>query len=324
MSKYLDKMLSGRQQIDAVFISHLHADHVNGLEYLLDRIHVRYFFLPQLTDDQLAEAILYNYYSDAHGSSRLNRFILDLWNEDNQKRGTRIVRVSPYNEETDGFSEALDLLDEKLISKVIKSGTSLTVGKSWFYMPYNPTVSEDNDKSFLDYIKENLGIKSTLSPAELPDLVEKYGTQKIRNIYRLYFGSDHNAYSMALFSGIFEPEHVRVCESCLDPTPYRTTETPNCLYTGDFDCSRYFKDLKSAFNHLWDDIKSVQIPHHGSKSNFHPGLYSRSVRGFVCVGEQNKYHHPDLKTILGVLEQGCLPVFVTERESSMKEYEYLV
>ena len=39
-------------KIDAIFISHLHEDHVNGLEYLLDYCQVHRLFLPLLTNDE--------------------------------------------------------------------------------------------------------------------------------------------------------------------------------------------------------------------------------------------------------------------------------
>ena len=45
-----DSRDGGKMVIDAVFISHLHADHINGLEYLLKKVDVKYksqFFRPQ-------------------------------------------------------------------------------------------------------------------------------------------------------------------------------------------------------------------------------------------------------------------------------------
>ncbi len=49
MHNYLDpKKNNVNPNIDAVFISHFHEDHINGLEYLLNNYNVKTLFLPQL------------------------------------------------------------------------------------------------------------------------------------------------------------------------------------------------------------------------------------------------------------------------------------
>ena len=47
MKDYLDSFLpkgKTKKQIEAVFISHFHADHINGLQYLRENAEVKYLF----------------------------------------------------------------------------------------------------------------------------------------------------------------------------------------------------------------------------------------------------------------------------------------
>jgi beta-lactamase superfamily II metal-dependent hydrolase len=39
--------------------------------------------------------------------------------------------------------------------------------------------------------------------------------------------------------------------------------------------------------------------------------------GFVSVGEKNKYHHPNIDTLINIHKQGCHPMVVTEDLSTM-------
>ena len=62
MKDYINSFLPTRSKatIEAVFISHLHDDHINGLQHLIDRANVKKMFLPQFNPNQLFEIIFYN------------------------------------------------------------------------------------------------------------------------------------------------------------------------------------------------------------------------------------------------------------------------
>ena len=318
MASYLDKWLYGRPRIDAVFISHLHDDHVNGLEHLLTHTNVRYLFLPQMTPDMLCEAIVYNSINGRGPSGRINEFIIELWRRSESNQRTRIVQINPPQGESGEF----ELTGDGSIGSMIESGTRLLVGKRWMYIPYNPPIDQENDYmgGFYQFFKEMIKVEAFYLE-DLPGIVRKIGTKKCREIYEKYFGPDHNAYSMTVFSGNRRwPEWIRVQE----PWVYRAFETPNCLYTGDFDANRLFNKLRDFYSPFWDDISSIQVPHHGSDNNYHPSLYGHAVRGFVSVGEQNRYHHPSLQTIMDIRDQGCCPLLVTERASTQREYQYII
>lgn len=97
MKNYLDSFLpkgKSQKQIEAVFISHFHADHINGLQDLLEKAMVKYLFLPQLTEEVLLEAFVYNFCLTGT-YNYTNRFLMNLYRGSakfgNEERQTKII-----------------------------------------------------------------------------------------------------------------------------------------------------------------------------------------------------------------------------------------
>ncbi len=290
------KKRKNNRVIDAVFISHLHDDHVNGLEYLLKYFKVKYLFLPQLKNDLLLEILLYNL---INRKSAINNLILELYNDDRPYFGeTRIIKVLPSNNEEVLNEENLrsyDIVTDTISGSII-SGTRIHFNREWLFIPYNPPAKTKRPEGFYEYFKNTLQI-GDFDFKKLPDIVKEIGVQKCRSTYKNYFRDNHNAYSMALFSGTLNPYNYRV--------------NPNCLFLGDYETAHVNK-LRLFFKPLWPTIRSLQVPHHGSKNNYTQDLYDFAIRGFISAGETNKYHHPSIDTLIGIKENYCKPIIVTE------------
>ena len=98
---YLDCFLpkgKNKKQIEAVFISHFHANHINGLQYLLENADVNYLFLPQVTENILLETLVHNLFK-TNTYSRVNSFIMSLFSGKLRLKGkkTKIIKVSYAN-----------------------------------------------------------------------------------------------------------------------------------------------------------------------------------------------------------------------------------
>lgn len=356
MKKYLESYLepkSGKKEIEAVFISHFHADHMNGLQYLLDQSKVKYLILPQLTEDVLIEAFVYNY-CQTGTYNRVNRFIEYLNEvskfEDGEGQRPRIIQVAEANDSLlpeDFNSEIFDnevfgleawdwrqntRMDLASLS-IVPSSTILHCGK-WLYIPFNSTVELRKRKELRRKLEEAFGENITINNiAEL--LKKKEGVQKCKEIYNKVFDNKHNGYSMTLFSGTMDlrrfiefdyhicPNNVR-CRRCHPryKNDCYVCWNPNFLYTGDFEPEHNIYDLMRFYNPVWQKIASIQVPHHGSKHNFDEELYEHPVRGIVSVGNSNPYNHPDIDTMAKIQDLGCIPVFVTEDESTRRVYRY--
>ncbi len=366
MNNYLDSYLTtidgNKKEIEAVFISHFHADHVNGLQYLLENANVKYLFIPQLTEDVLIEAIVYNFSTIGMDNST-NRYLVDLYKrinnsnvEDNKKReetkdkSTRIIQIpentgnlsteiSPNNipDNNDLSLQAWNPQNNNknidLCSENIPSGSILYCWK-WLYIPFNPMYKTNTLK---EELKKEFNKEITIET--LPQLLQqKKAVKKCKDIYRNVFGSQHNSYSMTLFSGIIDDHLFSASKNStqfLEITYYSKNNTnkhlkeynnANFLYTGDFEPKNNINDLKNFYNisFIWDNVSSIQAPHHGSILNYHDDLYTNRIRGLISVGNNNVYLHPDSETITKIANQGCLPIMVTEDKSSMKIYQYKI
>ena len=92
-----------------------------------------------------------------------------------------------------------------------------------------------------------------------------------------------------------------------------------CIYTGDSDF-----DITSYKNHLgklWNNVGTIQIPHHGSLDSFkidknHDKLPSHIAFPVSC-GEVNKYGHPSGKVLSLLCAERNYPFIVTEQCSTI-------
>ena len=330
MESYLKKFLhesspGHRMKIDAVFISHLHADHVNGLEYLLKNADVRYLILPQLTEEMKIEALVYNCIHSVRGEDRTDYLIPDLYNENGRYRDTKIIQVSfaEPGERINVEEEGVDL-SENLGISFVGSGRSFHFGSqtTWVYIPYNPLVKNVTYSDFIRRMNPFIGP----SIEDSSRLIRGH-VRDCKKIYEDCF-KNQNEYSMTLYSGLKNPQSnfglKRFCCHYCDcfESRYYHYDSPNCLYTGDFEPDEYIVDLKQFYNMLWGEIRSIQVPHHGSRKNYHPDLYEYAIRGFVSVGERNRYHHPSIDTLIKIHDNGCMPVIVTDSLSTIRIFQY--
>ena len=339
------------KEIEAVFISHFHADHINGLQYLLDHAEVKYVFIPQMTVEVLLEALFYNS-SLSNNYSHVNYFLTQLYQEDNYlgsgEEPTKIIRVDysddiavPVELSNNAFpydTVGLGAWDWKLgkivnldapETKILSPNTVLYFYK-WQYIPYNLKIEPEKADELKEELRKLFKAEPTIE--NLSSLLEKLGVKECAKIYKKVFGANKmNHISMTLFSGTLEkvsrcrckclPECVcyHHCD-CL--VPYRYCCNPNFLYTGDFEPEKNVKCMRDFYNKYWGIIASIQVPHHGSENNYEPELYTHPIRGIVSVGNGNTYHHPDIDTLVKIQNNGCCPVIVTEDKSSMKIYHY--
>lgn len=328
IEKRLDHLLHSVKvkdnHINVVFISHFHDDHINGLQYLLSKAKVDYLIIPQLTDEQMAEAILYNSF---HRSGRsINGFLGQLFAAGNNLENTIIVRIPQTDRSPIAINDAIVQFGQPFTIKgnIVFSPDFTT---DWLFIPYNPMVP---DIGFVAKLEAILGV-ANLNMADLPKLLTANSAKLgvIKGLYEKEFNGKHNSYSMALYSGNRDGASSR----CYTPTPYlchpsilelcRPFCSANAVYTGDMDAASV-KGMITYYDKLWETVGSIQVPHHGSFGNFTDILYHFPVRGFISVGNNNTYHHPSISTLIGMEQNYCQPVLVTEELSTMRTYCYEV
>ena len=316
-----------KKTIDAVFISHMHEDHVNGLIFLLENYNVRYLFLPQLNLGELLEVYVYN----SKKSNSVGNQLLSIFYANNQDvmtfRDTLVYKVPHSNE--DGLLQLeisendLNIQQNNHISHFSR-GMKIHYNRKWLFIPYNPprhTILNGERRSFYNYFRDILNGGKEFGINDIKSIVKKIGKRACKEVYKEYFGS-HNSYSMTLFSGavLSDIENYHNDYYYYIPWPHLPFNSPNCLYMGDFEAKDdvSLRNLRNFYNPIWESISSLQVPHHGSRNNHNPLLYNFARLGFISVGEKNRYHHPNVDTLIGIKEMYCEPILVTENLNTIK------
>lgn len=323
--------------IHALFISHFHADHINGIEFLLDYCHVEKIFFPLITDEHkslLKIKLLIEKNSDA--------FVFDFI--DNPKEAVKkllksqdppILIAVKWNEKNKDDDNRIGN-NEEFYDKIIPSGSDIVsmistkLYRLWEYVPYNfervnrlkelkkhdpfkstsfeelCSLLQDTDKN-----KRKLAIKT------MSDAYKKVSGDLNSNSMTLYSGMCNYKGEISIFQGARKKDYCLSCyvmDCCL---PYM--DNVGCLYTGDYDASKVnsFKGLMNKYNKYWDSIKFIQVPHHGAKGNFNSGFLEIDKYFVISVGLQNIYHHPSMQVVSEILLFGGELLIVTEDSRSI-------
>lgn len=346
MKDYINSFLPTKPKatIEAVFISHLHDDHINGLQHLLHRANVKKIFLPQFNSNQLFDSIFYN---AAYGArtDNSNNLVFSLINPTNTFTETTIIQVAEAIVDNNYQNVSRSIQDG--VSQTIASGTPMALSNGWVYIPFNPQSKTPN----FDKIKDQ-AIKETLQSlynnntnlyeqaTALAKFVKSCGVEQCKKLYKKMFGGIHNGQSMTLFSGLRNHDtNIKICSHPFTPTcnryqcpdgcdlfaelaKYKEDCIPtNFLYTGDYEAGENAKmeELSSFYTKIevWETICGLQIPHHGSRKNYAKELYNKRCYAIASAGTSNKFHHPNIDTLINIFHQGCKPFVVTEDKSTI-------
>lgn len=268
-------------RIDILFISHFHADHINGIEALCKRAHVKNVLIPFYNKEErlalLATTITKNNNINNDGLKRLiidpKTYFSDIG--DKEKK-TRVIEVIP-NSTSANKSYILD--DSEFNEKEIGSGSKVSLPNlTWEYIPYN---SENNER-FQTFLSKcnRLGISLNYIEQEIQN--EQY-RKSLRKAYEATIPKCAiNKYSMMVYSGA-------------------SNEKLNygaCLYTGDMSLNQIeISNISCLLNVRCCNLSMFQIPHHASLDSFDTSVFRILDQTpfpllFASCGNKNKYGHP--------------------------------
>ena len=354
MKRYLKGFIKPKMNIDILFLSHFHRDHINGITCLLKKANVRYLVIPQITKDIAIESFVYNFRKTGLLNNEVGDFILDIY--DNEfYNGSQVIQILPdddYRKDVILMGNQLsaeELLElsivsirdgtKKIVSREMDAGTAFLIDK-WFYIPYNPPlVPRSAGLGFYDSFKNMFNGGKDFDLSELKDIIKK-NIRKCKGFYDDYYKlNDFNHSSMLVFSGVMNPTienglRKKYCcgGNCNNQYCHytRRCENPNFLYTGDFDFNiEYdgktgFELVKHYYKSFYSTLQEIQVPHHGAFSNQVSELYNGLKRGVVSYGEGNKYNHPHKETVDLMLINNCHLIRVTEQGCTKCERKYFI
>ena len=298
-------------EIDVLFISHFHDDHINGLGTLKDHCKIKRVVLPYLGKEEkvFLKAQYYLNHSSSSGFTYTEfESFLDnparFLGRDNEVAVIEILPIDSEGEQEPPRSHPEEAVDITEIrgewsngqrqrewhqgGPAFNSGTVFKFPRSyeWFFIPFN--YNQDHySKAFKDAIEEE-----GLSLGEI-DTIEKIMQHKDK-IIKAYESSvsrdpestngDLNKSSMMLYSGPTSEDRFHFssffchrffclshCRSCYHPSMYPHS---GCLYTGDIRLkgNAIVKDVSNRLENFRDAIGTLQIPHHGSIRNFNKSV----------------------------------------------------
>lgn len=228
-----------RKTIDLLVLSHLHADHVNGLDELFKHVDVKYVFLPYLTPFQ---RLLLTAHEPRQVGETYYNFLADPVNYLLEKGAKKIVLIFDGKEkvdEGDNFpsndfqyddeddlneedlnDDAIHLPDsETLIGLISKNEPALirhsqhnrllckdhygyvSLRQRWILRFFSSSTKRHLDK-FIDSVKNEFGLKSLPDNEKLREIVLNPTKRKrLRDCYKTTYKDRLNDTSLILFHG---------------------------------------------------------------------------------------------------------------------------
>lgn len=310
------------KEIDLLFISHFHGDHVNGLDELLKGTMVRKLVIPMLTEDAIIATRIRNlmiYGDDARVADAIIREIY-FGSGENDRYG-EIIAVSPEERGAEGekrnTAERGDLFP--------KSGSSLYSGDEivepdifWKYIPFN-SIDDSVQRAvdFVNLVRKMPGVIKDNGDLDVDEIVRNK-RKELKDAYKKAMkGGNDNLYTLVVESSPIDG--VRVMPS---------SNEARCIYFGDFEPDGG-KDVWQRFVSVYSDypeIGLVQVPHHGSQNNWRKELlYSLGKRRYVISsGTTNRYHHPCYWVIRDIKRAGHSVSVVCEEQATENCFHYYV
>lgn len=288
------------KNIDLMFISHFHEDHVNGILELENKYDIHEYVIPYcLQNDK--ELIFCDYLHNLSFTGRLdnpaNAFIESLF------ENTENSNDNEHSDENLLIKKHIVLwIDDTEIVKLP------SVYEIWEYIPFC-YVRKPLKTIFSELLPRYPDLKNSLTFGSFFTCVrnifkEKGEITKLRELYKPFYQND-NYYSMTVLS---KP----ICDFVADEAA--------CLYTGDIPLREdsYKKEFVGKYQPYWKDIKTIQSPHHGSYKDNPLDLYNDNVIRdcVICYGESNRYSHPHKTTLMNIAKSNSKIHLVNEDTNS--------
>lgn len=310
--KVINTAFEAGEAIDLLFISHFHADHINGIKKLLNRCKlIKKVVIPFVDNEEKALLKFFNHVATS-GKEDYGMLI-----DSPQKffgEETEILQVLPVADNGQR---------QNTTGGLIKSGTEVDLlAKKWRFIPFNYAYGAKMAEFRKTLIEEGLDAKKL----DTIDFLLK-NKSKILRIYKKLNPHDINEDSLVLFSGTSVASvpddlvFVRWLTSSRhflherDITSYEFNI--NCLYLGDANLNKigYLDALKRCLCELYGTIGTIQIPHHGSKKSFSNHLLksnpSKIISVITCGANRKK--HPSKTVVDQITTSGSTLFVVTER-----------
>lgn len=309
-------------EIDLLFISHFHEDHINGLDELLRSTKVKRWIIPMLTEDVIIATRIRNLMVYGDDAKVTDAIIQNLYygNGENEYFG-EIIAVSPVIRGPEGEEQSDNNMGGLLPKnvKTIHSGEGIVEQDIfWKYIPFNSIDTSDQRAiDFVKLVRQIPGVFKDNGDLDVDEIVRNK-RKELRSAYKKVMkGGNDNLYTLVVESTPIDGVGVM-------PGNYEA----RCIYFGDFEPDGG-KEVWLRFMSTYKDypeIGLVQVSHHGSENNWRKEfLYNVGRRQYIIsTGIRNKHHHPSYWIIRDIKKAGHHVSVVCEEQSSEECFNYYV
>lgn len=335
--KYVNDMIkttfSEGERISIVFISHLHSDHINGLEFLIKHCRVERIYIPYLYPDEIHISKCVQLVTKPNESEFVHEFIEKPGQAVERlckKLGIKVPRVFRVLPDEDGFFNSENLPNDNEVNyKYHDSGESIKIElvndtlETWTYIPYN---LKNNERKLRFETELNLiGIEISDNNAIFSQLKTEAGQKKLKEVYRKVEGG-LNTNSLVVYSGpskcLSKGWQRRIVNFGCDYICRCGAYLKNgCLYLGDFDARSNWSCIEAKYADYWGNIGVIQMPHHGSQYNYNSKILSNNAFLIISAGFNNPYKHPHVKVLKELIRNNKKFAWVTEEIGSMIQFD---
>lgn len=317
IKKEIRSIFEKGQEIDAVFISHLHSDHVNGLEFLIEYCNVKRIFMPLLSENDKIQLLIQNAIIQTRSSLFLENLI-----ETQSIENSSVVLVpeTEIDSEINLDQEPIQI-DGSINSETLKNNPKLHNRNinNWVFIPFNFRQMQRINDLKTKLSKENIFFDNI---SEFKNQwKQNKQREKIIDIFKSISGS-MNANSMVLYSGPDKNEksHYNHIINSLNFNPFhRCHYLAACMYFGDYEAkgNQKWTQFLAHYKKYWDYVGTVQIPHHGSKYNYNQNINRGKPKiSIISAGINNIHRHPHASTLKDIILDNGIPIIVSENVGS--------
>lgn len=313
LNDVLPLALGDDDTIHLMFLSHLHEDHVNGVEELRNNhgIKIKEIRYPAIKD---SDKLLMEYWFRNTGQQNGLAYALCM----DQPRGTSYNRLlgvnlipipatpppeGPMEHEEDilGDFNVVNFTDVARNAGIPEETIRDSVLSKWEFRAFN-YLREESRQRLMEKLAGLLPPNKDVTHENLDDLWKQPGGKDaIQDAYKVLPGG-FNANSMTVFSGPIEEKGIDWYQTleCCHKTPCHLNAelaptAPGCLYTGDYEAAgtKHWNALFFRYKNRWNRIGCLQIPHHGACRDFNKRFLEMNAIFVASAGANNKYGHPN-------------------------------
>lgn len=320
-NKKQDKLVSQsfypKDKIDLLFISHFDFDHISKIQILKRDLKIKRVVMPLLQDDE-ERIILLNIFRALDYQSVIS--LIDnpaaFFGND-----TAIVYIEPSDSPDIEMSrESINI--EEIKAGKIKSGVNFKYN-DWIFIPFNYEFKKrkidllkllEINKIEIDCLKSDLDYALT-NRKILKSIYDDLDGKINQNSMIVYSGpeQDNNDYFISAIN------HFHDCNEKSKDNIKRLSNSLKrtaCIYTGDTDLN--IVNIKSIFKIFWNNVGTIQIPHHGDIKSFNKNIFKNG--NYFCpisVGKNNSFGHPSNKVVIDLFSESNYPIITTEEFGSL-------